>query len=101
MGDSIFDSVKDTVADLHKVGLVDDVTLKNIESLCVPEVKHYDATHIAAIRKRLRLSQAAFARFLNISPSTIRQWEIGTKQPSGACRKLLNLDDRKGLEGLM
>ena len=32
-----FDSVKDTVADLHKVGLVDNVILKNIESLCVPE----------------------------------------------------------------
>ena len=42
MGDSIFELVKDTVADLHKVGLVDDVTLKNIESLCVPVVKHYD-----------------------------------------------------------
>ena len=101
MGDSILNSVKDTVVDLHKVGLVDDVTLKNIESLCVPEVKQYDAANIAAIRKRLRLSQAAFARFLNISPSTIRQWETGAKHPSGACQKLLNLADRKGLEGLM
>ena len=62
MGDSIFDSVKDTVTDLHKVGLVDDVTLKNIESLCVPEVKQYDAANIAAIRKRLRLSQTGKRR---------------------------------------
>jgi putative transcriptional regulator len=52
MGDSIFDSVQETVQDLHKAGLVDDVTLKNIESLCVPAVQQYDAVHIAAIRKR-------------------------------------------------
>lgn len=101
MGDTILDSVKDTVTDLYNAGLVDDVTMKNIESLCIPEVKEYDAAHIAKLRKRLRLSQSAFARFLNISPSTIRQWEIGAKHPSGACQKLLNLADKKGLPGLM
>jgi len=101
MGNSILDSVKEGVTDLHNAGLVDDVTMKNIESLCIPEVKEYDAGHIANLRKRLKLSQAAFARFLNISPSTIRQWETGAKNPSGACQKLLNLADRKGLAGLM
>ncbi len=101
MGDTILDSVKDTVIDLYNAGLVDDVTMKNIESLCIPEVKEYDAAYIASLRKRLRLSQAAFARFLNVSPSTIRQWEIGAKHPSGACQKLLNLADQKGLPGLM
>jgi putative transcriptional regulator len=101
MSNSILDSVKDTITDLHSAGLVDDVTMKNIESLCIPEVKDYDAVHIANLRKRLRLSQAAFARFLNISPSTIRQWETGDKHPSGACQKLLNLADQKGLSGLM
>jgi putative transcriptional regulator len=101
MGDTILDSVKDTVIDLYNAGLVDDVTMKNIESLCIPEVKEYDAAYIASLRKRLRLSQAAFARFLNVSPSTIRQWEIGAKHPSGACQKLLNLADQKGLLGLM
>ena len=101
MGTSILDSVKEGVTDLHNAGLVDDVTMKNIESLCIPEVKEYDAGHIANLRKRLKLSQAAFARFLNISPSTIRQWETGAKNPSGACQKLLNLADRKGLAGLM
>ncbi len=101
MGDTILDSVKDTVIDLYNAGLVDDVTMKNIESLCIPKVKEYDAAYIASLRKRLRLSQAAFARFLNVSPSTIRQWEIGAKRPSGACQKLLNLADQKGLPGLM
>ena len=43
MGNSILDSVKEGVTDLHNAGLVDDVTMKNIESLCIPEVKEYDA----------------------------------------------------------
>ncbi len=38
---------------------------------------------------------------LNTSPSTVRQWEIGEKQPSGPSLKLLNLIDRKGLEALL
>jgi len=101
MGNSILDSVKEGVTDLHNAGLVDDITMKNIESLCIPEVKEYDAGHVVNLRKRLKLSQAAFARFLNISPSTIRQWETGAKNPSGACQKLLNLADQKGLAGLM
>jgi putative transcriptional regulator len=33
--------------------------------------------------------------------STVRQWEIGKKSPSGPSQKLLNLLDRKGLETLI
>jgi putative transcriptional regulator len=33
--------------------------------------------------------------------STVRQWEIGEKRPSGPSVKLLNLLDRKGLQALL
>ena len=36
-----------------------------------------------------------------LSLSTVRQWEIGEKQPSGPSLKLLALLDRKGMEGLV
>ena len=38
---SIAASITDTVRDLHKSGLVDDITMRNIENLCVPEVQEY------------------------------------------------------------
>lgn len=41
------------------------------------------------------------AAVLNTSLSTVRQWEIGEKQPSGPSLKLINLLDRKGLEALI
>ncbi|WP_370655955.1 helix-turn-helix domain-containing protein, partial [Candidatus Deferrimicrobium sp.] len=52
-------------------------------------------------RERHKLSQAVLASVLNTSLSTIRQWEIGEKHPSGPSLKLLDLLDRKGLETLI
>jgi len=65
------------------------------------EVPAYSKAKIRALRDRHRLSQAVLAAVLNTSLSTVRQWEIGEKQPSGPSLKLLNLLDRKGLEALI
>ncbi len=51
--------------------------------------------------KRSKISQAVFAAVLNTSLSTVRQWEIGDKRPSGPSLKLLDLLDRNGLEALL
>ena len=37
MRKSISDSITTTVKDLNKSGLVDDITMKNIEKLCLPK----------------------------------------------------------------
>lgn len=41
-------------------------------------------------RKSLQLSQARFSRCLGISVRTLRDWEQGRRQPSGAARTLLH-----------
>ena len=46
---------------------------------------------IAAIRTKLRLSQKAFASAFGISPATLRNWEQGRRQPTGAARVLLRV----------
>ena len=38
---------------------------------------------------RHRLSQTDFAHLLGVSPATVRKWERGTGQPSGAAKTLL------------
>jgi putative transcriptional regulator len=48
-----------------------------------------------------RSARAVLASVLNTSVSTVRQWEIGDKHPSGPSAKLLDLLDRKGLEALI
>ena len=101
MRDSIAKSITSTVEDLHKSGLVDEITRKNIQNLCLPEVKEYRPENIVSLRKKLRLSQAALASILNISPSTVQKWERGHKKPTGASRKLLDVIERKGVEVLI
>ncbi|MCU7836958.1 MAG: type II toxin-antitoxin system MqsA family antitoxin [gamma proteobacterium symbiont of Taylorina sp.] len=101
MRKSIIDSITNTVHDLNKSGLVDDITMKNIDNLCIPEVQEYSPQKIASIRKKLSLSQAALASIFNISPSTVQKWEQGNKKPAGASKKLLDIIERKGLEALI
>ncbi len=101
MRESIVKSIKSTVQDLNKSGLVDDITMRNIEKLCLPEVQEFTPDKIVSIRKKFRLSQAALASLFNISPSTVQKWEQGHKKPAGASRKLLDIVQRKGLDALV
>ena len=51
MRKSISKSITSTVKDLKIIGLVDDITLKNSENLCLPEIKEYGPEEIVKIRK--------------------------------------------------
>jgi DNA-binding transcriptional regulator YiaG len=48
-------------------------------------------TEAARIRREINVTQDAFARMLGVSLGTVRKWERGTIQPSGAARTLLKL----------
>ena len=101
MRETIAESITSTIEDLHKSGIVDEITMKYIQNLCLADVKEYTPENIVSIRKRLKLSQAALASLFNISPSTVQKWEQGTKHPAGASKKLLDIVERKGLEALI
>jgi putative transcriptional regulator len=49
---------------------------------------------VAAIRKRLKLSQQGFARLLGVSVRTIQEWEQGRCQPTGPAKALLRIADQ-------
>lgn len=53
------------------------------------------------MRLRSKVSQSVFAKYLNTSLSTVKQWENGDKHPRGPSLKLLNLVEDKGLEALL
>ncbi len=101
MKKSILDTVHETARDLHKAGVMKDVTLREFDALCLPPVKEYTPAQIRRIRQKSHASQAVFAACLNTSPSTVQKWEIGGKKPNGPSLKLLNLVDQKGLEVLL
>lgn len=49
---------------------------------------------ITKLRKDLNCSQSVFARVLNISPKTIQAWEQGTRRPSDAALRLLEVVEK-------
>jgi len=101
MRKSIAKSITSTLRDLNKSGLVNEITKRNIENLCLPKISEYSPKDIVLIRKKYKLSQAALASLFNISPSTVQKWEQGNKKPTGASKKLLDLMERKGLKALI
>ncbi|HYN58336.1 MAG TPA: DNA-binding transcriptional regulator [Rubrivivax sp.] len=100
-GSRILDGVHETARDLHAAGFIEMRTMQRYDALCLEPIPTYSSAKIRALRARHKLSQAVLATVLNTSLSTVRQWEIGDKQPSGPSLKLLSLLDRKGLEVLI
>ena len=85
---------------MHDAGLMDKRTLRKFDELCLTPVRPMQAGAIRALRERERVSQAVFARHLNVSTGLISQWERGEKHPVGASLKLLALVQEKGLQAI-
>ncbi len=97
----IMKAVHETAGDLHTAGFIDKRRMREYDALCLAPIPDYSKAKIRALRERHKLSQAVLAAVLNTSLSTVRQWEIGDKHPSGPSLKLLDLLDRKGLDSLI
>ena len=98
---SILKNMRETAGGLHKIGLLDDITMKEIDALCIGKPKQYSAKEIKRIRKKAHLSQSVLAKIFNISPSTVKQWEQGVKNPSGCALRMLEVVDKHGIEAVI
>ena len=70
-----------------------NVTAGRSAGVKIPEVS-INSMQIKKIRERTHLSQTVFAELLNVSPSSVRQWEQGKRVPTGATKVLLELLDQ-------
>jgi putative transcriptional regulator len=52
---------------------------------------HVKPTDIKKARKQIGLSRDDFARMFGLSPATVRKWENGERDPTGAARALLTI----------
>ncbi len=50
-----------------------------------------DAVTLTALRESIDMSQAVLARVLNVSPKTVQSWEQGTRRPSQASLRLIEV----------
>ncbi len=93
----LLSEAQEMLSDLHQVGLADITTMREINALCLSETHELSPAGIKKIRRGAGVSQAVFAKIINVSVAAIKQWERGERKPSGAALKLLNLVEAKGL----
>jgi putative transcriptional regulator len=96
----------ETAEDMHGAGLLDretyeKITMRHLGQKNMPGVSPITAEQIRAIRERANMSQAVFARHLNLTVGYVSQLERGAKQPTGAALALLNVIRRKGIEAIL
>jgi putative transcriptional regulator len=97
------EALLETAADMHSVGIMSNatyrqITIRHLGPQASPTAKPISARKIRSMREQANLSQAAFARYLNLTPGYISQLERGIKQPKGPALALLNVIRRKGVE---
>ena len=98
---AILEAVHETAKGLHKAGVMDLVTLREFDKLCLLPIEPLDPEKIKQIREESHVSQAVFAAVLNTSLSTVQKWEIGQKRPTGTALKLLHLVRDRGLDSVI
>ena len=93
-------AVHETALGLREAGVIDKRTMKGFDEMCLTAVKELTPEQIREIRLREKVSQAVFARHLNVTTGLVSQWERGEKHPCGASLKLLTLVTKKGLQAV-
>jgi putative transcriptional regulator len=58
-------------------------------------VRKVSAVNVKAAREKLGLSQDRFARAFGVSVASVRNWEQGHRQPTGAARVLVRVIERR------
>ena len=102
----VVEAIFEMAEDMHRSGLMDDatyrkITLRHLGKMPLGVADPISGAEIRNIRESAHLSQAAFARFLNLTVGYVSQLERGTKQPKGPALTLLNVMRRKGFEAIL
>jgi len=102
---SLTKALLETAEGMHRVGMVGDDTYQKITVRHLGPDAPLTATplspeEIRGVRERAHLSQAALAKYLNLTTGYVSQLERGTKQAKGPGLALLNVIRRKGIKAL-
>ena len=95
--DELAGAIHEMATGIYEAGLMPKSTMREIEELCLTPVEKLSPDEIKAIREEALVSQAVFARHLNVTTGIVSQWERGEKSPGGSSLKLLTLVKTKGL----
>jgi len=96
----------ETADDMRRAGVMDaathaKITLRHLGDKADAMAEPITGDEIRKLREQAHLSQAVFARYLNLTVGYVSQLERGAKRPSGPALVLLNVIRRKGIEAIL
>jgi putative transcriptional regulator len=98
--------LKEMGATLRRLGALSDeeyakITLREVALDKIERAGPPSPREIIAIRQAARMSQAVFARLLDVSTGTLSKWERGELKPRGPAGRLLHVVKHKGIGALL
>jgi putative transcriptional regulator len=102
----VAEAILEVADDMHRIGIMGDadynkITMRHLGKARMATAEPIAAEDIRKMRQRARMSQAVFARHLNVTTGYVSQLERGVKRPTGAALTLLNVIRRKGMEAIL
>ena len=90
---------------LHRLGALSDdeyakITMRDLALDKMQRAAPPSPREITAIREGARMSQAVFARLLDVSTGTLSKWERGEIKPRGPAGRLLHIIKHKGVDAV-
>jgi putative transcriptional regulator len=94
-------TIMEVVLEASNDAKFDKVTMDQLETLSLPEIRSLSPTEIRELREKSKLSRSVWAKILNVGVTTAQKWESGKTHPDGAALKLLNLVEERGVATLI
>ena len=99
-------AIAEMATDQRQVGVISDaacrkITLRHLGTEPLSVARPITGREIRNMREKANLSQAAFARYMNLTVGYISQLERGVTEPKGPVLTLLNVIQRKGLDAIL
>jgi putative transcriptional regulator len=99
------EALLETADDRRRAGVMDaatkKITLRHLGSKSDAAPDTITGDEIRSLREAVHLSQAVFARYLNLTVGYVSQLERGAKRPTGPVLVLLDVIRRKGIDAIL
>ncbi len=100
------EAILETAEAMHRTGIMNDanfrkITLRRLGADAPAAAEPISGEEIRRVREEAHMSQAALARYLNLTAGYVSQLERGSKQAKGPALALLNVIRRKGIEAIL
>jgi len=99
-------AILETADGMRRAGIMSEanfrkITVRQLGPDAPPTAEPISGEEIRSVREQAHLSQAALARYLNLTAGYVSQLERGSRRATGPALALLNVIRRKGIEALL